>query len=269
MGSSKTDRLSESISSRALCSCKHVSTAFLSFGSDKLVTGLISLGGALASFIVWKWVFSLTLCGSRPGLLCGIRARCWMHHSQASNSPIAWLGLELSVSLTLSVCWSVLGVIALRKLAALLYYQGEKTDVWDGNYQDHASVLLWEICTIFVLLQALGISHDLSKNNCWWYNNFVIQFPKCSRMHATWKAGLFIFISSLNSLTHSLSLFLQVYFPPMFSSCSNFMFVYLFKGRFQKSSVSWCAAGCNFLLVLHLPWYFCECSCFPYPSIEF
>lgn len=122
---------------------------------------------------------------------------------------------------------------------------------------------------MFALLQALGISHDLLKNNCWWYSKFVVQFPKCSGLYAMWKADLFIFIFSLYSLTHSLSLslFLQVYFSPVFSSCSNFVFVYLFKGRFQKISVSQFTKGFSFLLVLHLPWYFCKCSCSPYPSI--
>lgn len=107
------------------------------------------------------------------------------------------------------------------------------------------------------------------KNNCRWYNKFVIQFPKCSGLYAIWKADLFIFVFSLYSPTHSLSLslFLQVYFSPVFSSCANFVFVYLFKGRFQKSSVFRFAEGFNFSLVLHLPWYFCECSCSPYLSI--
>lgn len=45
------------------------------------------------------------------------------------------------------------------------------------------------------------------------------------------------------------------------------LFVYLLKGGFQKSSVSRFTEGFNFSLVLHLPWYFCERSCSPYPSI--
>lgn len=89
-------------------------------------------------------------------------------------------------------------------------------------------------------------------------------------LYAIWKADLFIFIFSLYffSRSLSLSLFLQVYFSPVFSSCSNLVFVYLFKGRFQKTSVSQFTERFNFLRVLHLPWYFCERSCSPQPSIQ-
>lgn len=91
----------------------------------------------------------------------------------------------------------------------------------------------------------------------------VLSFMQCGKLICLY--SYFLYIPLPNSL--SLSLFLQVYFSPVFSSCSNFVFVYLFKGKFQKSSVSQFTERFSFLLVLHVPWYFCERSCSPYPSI--